>query len=120
MTALLNQALQSIQLILQNKQYHQILVFLAVFLSLMLLLTLARSRRKQLSLADQANAGTHTLTNKDFESMAGDDVVTTQLDLARAYIEMGKKHLAKSILFNVTKQGKADQQQEARQLLNSL
>lgn len=60
------------------------------------------------------------LPNKDIEMIAGDDMVTTQLDLARAYIEMNKKHLAKSLLYHVSKQGKPQQQLEARQLIDSL
>src|SRR5438445_12840789 len=38
-------------------------------------------------------------------AIAGDDVITTQLDLARAYIEMDQKKLAKEILAQVIKQG---------------
>lgn len=54
------------------------------------------------------------------ESIAGDDVLATQLDLARAYVETGRKQLAKAILESVLVQGSANQQQEAQQLLSSL
>lgn len=60
------------------------------------------------------------LADKEIHMIAGDDMVTTQLDLARAYIEMNRKHLAKSLLYHVSKQGKPQQQQEARQLIDSL
>jgi FimV-like protein len=53
-------------------------------------------------------------------AIAGDDVVTTQLDLAHAYIETGKKSLAKPILESVVSQGTVSQQNEAKQLLNTL
>lgn len=55
----------------------------------------------------------------DFTSISGDDVLATQLDLARAYIETGKKQQARRILNSVLTQGSAGQQQEAQQLLNS-
>jgi FimV-like protein len=49
-------------------------------------------------------------------AIAGDDVITTQLDLARAYIETGRKQLAVQILDYVIEHGNPDQQQEAKQL----
>lgn len=52
----------------------------------------------------------------DMHAIAGDDVIATQLDLARAYIEAGKQALAKKILDQVMTQGSDSQQQEARQL----
>lgn len=58
--------------------------------------------------------------SEDILAIAGDDVITTQLDLARAYIETGRKQLAKTILESVAQQGSAPQQQEARHLLLSV
>ena len=49
-------------------------------------------------------------------AIAGEDVLATQLDLARAYIETGKKQSAKKILEYVIKQGSAAQQDEAKEL----
>ena len=57
---------------------------------------------------------------EDIQAIAGDDMVTTQLDLARAYIEMNDKNLAKQVLDRAMKQGNATQQQEAKQLLTEL
>lgn len=59
-------------------------------------------------------------TNKpdeDLTAISGDDVLSTQLDLARAYIETGSKQLAADILKMVVKQGNVEQQKEARTLL---
>jgi len=56
----------------------------------------------------------------DLSAIAGDDVIATQLDLARAYIETDKKTLAKDILTSIVVQGDAAQQKEARHLLNSI
>ncbi|MBX3708898.1 MAG: hypothetical protein KIT56_05010 [Gammaproteobacteria bacterium] len=54
----------------------------------------------------------------DMTAIAGDDVMATQLDLARAYMEAGRNQLAKKILEYVVTQGTAIQQQEALQLLS--
>jgi len=59
------------------------------------------------------------ITSKDIRAIAGDDMMITQLDLARAYIELGKKKLAKQILDHVIKHGNPSQQQSARQLMAS-
>jgi FimV-like protein len=59
-------------------------------------------------------------TKVDFEAIAGDDVTATQLDLAKAYLEMGQKTLAKTILRQTIKQGSKPQKLHARQLLKSL
>lgn len=51
-------------------------------------------------------------------SIAGDDIITTQLDLARAYLETDRKKLATEILEYVMQQGNPSQQREAQQLMN--
>lgn len=56
----------------------------------------------------------------NFTAIAGDDLIATQLDLARAYIETDKRDLAKSILKTVTKQGNQAQKDEAQELLSYL
>ncbi|SRR5579883_971314 len=58
-----------------------------------------------------------TITSHDITAIAGDDVMATQLDLARAYIETGRKLLAKKILEHVIEQGSYAQQNEAKNLL---
>jgi|SRR5580700_1648852 FimV-like protein len=57
---------------------------------------------------------------EDIHAIAGDDVYVTQLDLARAYIELGKIMLAKQILETVINQGDQDQKQAAEELLLTL
>lgn len=61
-----------------------------------------------------------TISSKDIHAIAGNDVVATQLDLARAYIETGRKQLAKKILQFTLEQGTSLQQEEANRLLNLL
>lgn len=48
------------------------------------------------------------------------DEVTTKLDLARAYVDMGDAEGAKSILEEVVTEGSDDQRQQARELLEEL
>jgi FimV-like protein len=56
----------------------------------------------------------------DFTAIAGDNIATTQLDLAKAYIEMGQKPQAKKILKQTCKTGNPAQKDTARQLLKAL
>lgn len=60
------------------------------------------------------------ITSQDIKAIAGDDIITTQLDLARAYMEIGKKKLAKKILDHVTQHGNSSQQQAAQHLMTNL
>ena len=46
--------------------------------------------------------------------------VSTKLDLARAYIDMGDLDVARNTLKEVLEEGDDSQQQEARQLLDEL
>jgi len=59
----------------------------------------------------------NNLVINDFSAISGDDVVATQLDLARAYLETGKISQAAEILNGVSKQGNAAQRAEAQQLI---
>lgn len=62
--------------------------------------------------ADERDAMTQEMT-----AIAGDDVMATQLDLARAYLETGSEKLAKTILKTVAKAGSPAQRLEAKRLL---
>jgi FimV-like protein len=55
---------------------------------------------------------------EDLTSIAGDDLIATQLDLARAYIETNQKQQAVLILQMIMMQGTNDQQEEAKELMN--
>lgn len=57
------------------------------------------------------------IREEDVINIAGEDVVSTQLDLARAFIETNQTQSAKQILFYVQKNGNAFQKDEANQLL---
>jgi FimV-like protein len=90
------------------------LVIVTTFFSLVmvfLVLVLFMTRRKK------TKSTSHKEAPIDFEAIAGEDVITTQLDLARAYLEMDNKQSAHSILKNVIKRGNGEQKIEARQLI---
>lgn len=106
------------------REYQYLITTSLIFLIAFSILRYIRAKRIQLEKAEKAkrkvpsSKPAYTLSKKDIEMVAGEDVVTTQLDLARAYMEMGKNNLAKSILYHVSKQGKPEQKQEAERLLN--
>lgn len=60
------------------------------------------------------------MTSRDIKAIAGDDEIVTQLDLARAYIEMGKTAMAQQLLRHVMQHGNKAQQEEAQQLVETL
>ncbi len=96
---------------IQFAQHHRIMFVLTVvtvFFALFLLIILLINPKKQPE------------PIIDIKAIAGDDEVVTQLDLARAYIELGKQKLAEKILKNVIQQGNHDQKQTAQELLSTL
>lgn len=56
----------------------------------------------------------------DFDFLDGADEVATKLDLARAYIDMEDPEGAKDILNEVIEEGSAEQQADARKLLDGI
>lgn len=57
---------------------------------------------------------------QNISGIAGGDVISTKLDLARALIEVGNQNSAKAILKSVVKHGNAAQQQEAQRLTQTI
>jgi len=51
------------------------------------------------------------------EFFTGEDTISTRLDLARAYLDMGDPEGARSMLDEVLTEGNAAQKEEARKLL---
>lgn len=101
-----------------------ILIGLGFSLAVFLVLFWFFSSAGGASVKTAAEAGqshkTFTISSKDIETISGDNLLSTQLDLARAYIETERKNLAKSILNNVMQHGSDEQKQEAKRLLGSL
>jgi len=77
-----------------------------------------RSKSKLITTIVTAEHSHQSGFTNDLTAIAGDDIMATQLDLARAYIETDKKQSAKTILEYVVKQGNVAQREEAQQLLN--
>lgn len=69
--------------------------------------------------AKEVSAKSADFHHDHIAAIAGEDVIATQLDLARAYIETGKKQSAKNMLDHVIAAGNMAQQNEA-QLLKQL
>jgi pilus assembly protein FimV len=75
-----------------------------------------------LKLGERGSFGASSLDEGDTREMAPPEIneIGTKLDLARAYIDMGDAEGARSILGEVVEEGDEAQQEEARQLLDSL
>jgi len=58
--------------------------------------------------------------SSNYKYLAGEDVVTSKLDLAHAYIDMGDFKNARDILTSVVSEGNEDQKQEAEELLKQI
>jgi FimV-like protein len=54
---------------------------------------------------------------QEIKAFAGEDEYSTNLDLARAYIEIGRNELALKLLKEVINEGTNSQKQEAQKLL---
>lgn len=102
-----------------------ILFFVELFLAVVILVSLFFFKKQkpiqpstfQKEQLDTVSKVPTLITSQDIRAIAGDNVLTTQLDLARAYIEIGKKKLAKKILEHVIENGNLGQRQAAQQLL---
>lgn len=55
----------------------------------------------------------------DFTTIAGDDITSTQLDLAKALIEADRKAYARDILQTIIDEERGAPQQEAQRLLDN-
>ena len=68
----------------------------------------------------EQDADSEVLDLDSTDSVESEDDVSTKLDLARAYVEMGDDDGARSILEEVVSEGNASQKGEAEQLLSGL
>ena len=72
---------------------------------------------------DDSDEGDHTVLVKrstDADEQSAEDEIGTQLDLAKAYIELGDNDNAKTILDEVIAQGNDEQKQQAQDLLSQI
>lgn len=114
---------KNISLFLSHYTYHLIaILFIIFFIYLFFSWFLKRKRHKNKAAAvmiDKKEAPT-LITSHDIRAIAGDDIMSTQLDLARAYIELGKNKLAKKILEHVLQHGSFQNQSVAKELISHL
>lgn len=90
--------------------------FIALTLTFLILALLNVKKPKIENVSQSSSA----ISSHDIKAIAGEDVMTTQLDLARAYIEMDNKQLAKKILEEVLEHGDQFHKQEAHALISTL
>ncbi len=74
----------------------------------------------EVPVADEMDVSEKIDTEDEVLDLDSTDEVTTKLDLARAYVDMGDEEGAKSILEEVVKEGSDDQKQQAQELLGSI
>lgn len=79
--------------------------------------TVLRTSQAHASQAKQSSEGKN---NINYKNLAGEDVVTVKLNLARAYYDMGDFDKAKKILVGVAREGTEQQNQEANALLDKI
>jgi FimV-like protein len=99
----------------------ELTLFSVIFFLIILLIFKKKKSPSPLTIRQaKKNHSSIVITSQDIKAIAGDDMLTTQLDLARAYIELGKKKLAKQMLEHVIKHGNDGQRNAAVQLMNYL
>ncbi|HLB57383.1 MAG TPA: FimV/HubP family polar landmark protein [Gammaproteobacteria bacterium] len=99
-------------------QHYFPMAVLAIAFFLIIVLLLVPRKKKLVHVTPSAKKSPHVITSNDIKAIAGDNEIATQLDLARAYLEIGKKTLAKQILEYIIQHGDADQQRQAQYLLS--
>jgi len=87
------------------------------FLFLLFFLKIIFSDKKQPAQSQPTLSPVQSSKAHEYNAIAGEDVMTAQLDLARAFLEMGKTTEAHTILKEVSLQGNSDQRLEALKLL---
>lgn len=97
-----------------------IIIFLAFGIAIYFQKRNAKGRKCFATQKSTMGQSAHIITSQDIRAIAGEDMISTQLDLARAYIEIGKKQLAKKILDHAIKQGNLSQRQQAHQLMKNI
>lgn len=112
--------LQNYFMNIEFKNLYLLVVSIFVAMVLMFLFYILFKTKNQNSSRNKPTKPPVIITSQDIKAIAGDNVITTQLDLARAYIEMGKKQLAKKILEHVVAHGNSVQQHEAQELIATI
>lgn len=93
---------------------------IAISLFAMIILLKKVKKRSKIQTHTTLTNKSIVVTSRDIRAIAGEDMMVTQLDLARAYVELGKIKLAKQILNHVILHGNSLHQQSAQRLLSNL
>lgn len=100
--------------------YLSILYIVLIALVVLLIILIPGKKTPAIKKEGEKQQSKLIITSQDIQAIAGEDEIVTQLDMARAYIEMGRKNLAEQLLRHVTQNGNLTQRQEAKQLLDTL
>jgi FimV-like protein len=104
---------------LQDRIGHKlfaIIVSSAVIVFLLFLIYIIFPRRNDYSSVSHHHENSPP-KGDDFNPMEGQEGAVAKLNLARAYIEMGKEHKAEGVLYDVLAHGNEAEQEEAKTLL---
>jgi FimV-like protein len=93
-------------------------LLIAILISIIFSIISTHKKNKKTTITPQPSSS--IISSQDIRAIAGEDMIATQLDLARAYIEVGNTQLAREILTQVVTHGNLAQNQEAEQLLLTL
>jgi len=100
------------------------LAFSIMALLLILMVILLKRNKPQVSAptaeAVAVNQDDDVDTRDEYDFMSSREAIPAKLDLARTYVEMGDKDAAQSVLQEVLRDGDADQQDAAVNLLNEI
>lgn len=94
-------------------------IMICVLTTLLIAVRIKKNKQREIKNV-QLQKSKLTISSSDIKAIAGDDVMATQLDLARAYLEMNKKSLARQILEHVISHGTKEQQDDAHHLIQQI
>jgi FimV-like protein len=103
----------------QNQLWYLLIVVVILVLLLVLLCVwIFRSKpAKDKVIPEMIRQEKTVKKSNKYNYISGEDIITTKLDLARAYVDMGDYTNARDILESVAKEGDAGQKSEAKLLL---
>ncbi|GEM_PF-2355339 len=97
---------------LDNHSFLRYLLVAAILIILLSMFLIRYTKSRKTSTLDELDM--------DMSAIAGEDMIATELDLAKAYIEMKQSEIAKKMLKNVLKKGNSSQKQQALNLIDTL
>jgi len=95
-------------------------VILILFIALPMIDIFQQNRKRPLALSQPETPSLTDVNVQRYTSFAGEDVVASKLDLAHAYINMGNKASAQTLIKEVFEEGNEQQRADASKLLTQI